>query len=75
MQTELSNPITVQMRLPKPVFDRMREESEADMIPMTLLVRRCVIRNYGGDTVLPEDSTERTETSETVHEAQGGGNG
>ena len=75
MQTELSNPVTFQMRLPKPVLERMKQESEEDMIPLTLLARKCIIRTYGGDSVLPSDSTERTESAQKVHQADEESNG
>ena len=65
--TEDTMPVTFQMRLPREVLDRMRNESSADMIPMNLLARRCIVREYGGVTVLPSESTERTESVETVH--------
>ena len=59
VQTPLTNPLTVQMRLPADVLDRLKGESERDMIPMALLVRRCLLKYYGGgDAFAPDDSWE-----------------
>lgn len=72
MQTELSEPISI--RLPVEVLERIKEEAEADMIPFTFVMRRCLIRAYGGESFLPSSSTKRTAGAQNIRSLATEGN-
>lgn len=71
IQQTLSDPVTFQTRLPVEVLNRMRAESERDMIPLSFLVRKCLLRVYGGDSFGVAESTERTEGVRKIQTADG----
>lgn len=73
--TELSEPVTVQMRLPVDVLERMRAEAERDLISFPLLVRRSCLREYGRGAVLPDEGTNSTEQVQKIPETTAVGNG
>lgn len=71
MPIELSESVTVQMRLPVDVLKQMRDESERDLIPLSLIVRRSCVRQYGRGAVVPTDGMKDTEQAQSVPETEG----
>lgn len=65
-ELDLSEKVNVQMRLPRDVYERLIAESRRTMIPVTFLVRRCVLDCYGGDSILPSGDTNRTNSVQEV---------
>lgn len=62
MTVELGRPIPV--RLPMTVIKLLEEESERDGIPLSVLIRRSVMRDYfvsGDSTNSPENTTNGRE--------------
>lgn len=71
MPTELSESVTVQMRLPVDVLAQMRAESERDLIPLSMIVRRSCVRQYGRGSVVPDVGMKDTESVHNIPEADG----
>lgn len=57
----------IQVRLPEAVVQRLRRESTREGIPVSLLIRRCVLRDYGEDSYLPENSRNPDEDTGKLH--------
>lgn len=67
--TELSDPITVQIRLPVDVLERMKAEAERDVTTVSYLVRRSCVREYGRGSLLPDDGTNRIDEVRNIPDA------
>lgn len=72
VQTELSEPISI--RLPVSILERIKQEAEADMIPFTFVMRRCLIRAYSGDSFVSANSTKSTGVGQNIQEPADNGN-
>ncbi len=60
MKVELGRPIPV--RLPKHITEAIDNESRREGIPVSALIRRCVMREFivDGDSTNPQEDTTNT---------------
>lgn len=74
VQIELSDPVTVQMRLPVDVMERLKDESRRTMIPLTLVMRKYLLNGCSGDFSASEDRTKSTENVQNIQQGDGDDN-
>lgn len=56
--------------LPDEVYERLEVESKRDLIPVSHLARRCVLREYGGGSVVSSDYRNHVDTARTMQVSQ-----